>query len=122
MMHWLLRHAWRTDTLRIAACPIKRLDLMDEAAAKLRVALYSMPPELKEMKAELDRLQAEEDAASNSRDYQRAAEIKVERLRKDEEYHAKRDKWESEHHSTKLWISMILRKSFINGRAFPSAR
>ncbi|HEX8993562.1 MAG TPA: AAA family ATPase [Anaerolineales bacterium] len=77
--------------------PDKAIDLMDEAAAKLRVALYSMPPDIKEMKAELDRLQAEEDAASNSRDYQRAAEIKVERLRKDEEYHAKRDKWEVEH-------------------------
>src|SRR5574341_298183 len=77
--------------------PDKAIDLMDEAAAKLRVALYSMPPELKEMKAELDRLQAEEDAASNSRDYQRAAEIKVDRLRREEEYRQKRDKWEVEH-------------------------
>jgi len=77
--------------------PDKAIDLIDEAAAKLRVALYSMPPELKVMKSEIDRLQAEEDAASNSRDYQRAAEIKVERLRKDEEYRASRDKWESEH-------------------------
>jgi ATP-dependent Clp protease ATP-binding subunit ClpC len=77
--------------------PDKAIDLMDEAAAKLRVALYSMPADLKEMKAELDRLQAEEDAASNSRDYQRAAEIKVERLRKEEEYREKRDRWESEH-------------------------
>ncbi len=77
--------------------PDKAIDLMDEAAAKLRVALYSMPPDLKEMKAELDRLQAEEDAASNARDYQRAAEIKVERLRKEEEYREKRDKWELEH-------------------------
>lgn len=77
--------------------PDKAIDLMDEAAAKLRVALYSMPSDLKEMKAELDRLQAEEDAASNSRDYQRAAEIKVERLRREDEYRGKRDKWESEH-------------------------
>ena len=77
--------------------PDKAIDLMDEAAAKLRVALYSMPADLKEMKAELDRLQAEEDAASNSRDYQRAAEIKVERLRREEEYRAVRDKWEAEH-------------------------
>jgi len=77
--------------------PDKAIDLMDEAAAKLRVALYSMPSDLKEMKADLDRLQAEEDAASNSRDYQRAAEIKVERLRKEDEYREKRDKWESEH-------------------------
>jgi len=77
--------------------PDKAIDLMDEAAAKLRVALYSMPADLKEMKAELDRLQAEEDAASNSRDYQRAAEIKVERLRREGEYREKRDRWESEH-------------------------
>src|SRR5574340_14022 len=77
--------------------PDKAIDLMDEAAAKLRVALYSMPANLKEMKAELDKLQAEEDAASNSRDYQRAAEIKVERLRKEGEYRGQRDKWEAEH-------------------------
>jgi ATP-dependent Clp protease ATP-binding subunit ClpC len=77
--------------------PDKAIDLMDEAAAKLRVALYSMPADLKDMKADLDRLQAEEDAASNSRDYQRAAEIKVERLRKEGEYRGQRDKWESEH-------------------------
>jgi ATP-dependent Clp protease ATP-binding subunit ClpC len=77
--------------------PDKAIDLMDEAAAKLRVALYSMPADLKEMKAEMDRLQAEEDAASNSRDYQRAAEIKVERLRREEEYRTNRDKWEVEH-------------------------
>jgi len=77
--------------------PDKAIDLMDEAAAKLRVALYSMPADLKEMKAEIDRLQAEEDASSNSRDYQRAAEIKVERLRKEGEYIAMREKWEVEH-------------------------
>jgi ATP-dependent Clp protease ATP-binding subunit ClpC len=78
--------------------PDKAIDLMDEAAAKLRVALYSLPPELKAMKGELDRLQAEEDAASNARDYQRAAEIKVERLRCEEEFNQQRDQWENEHH------------------------
>jgi ATP-dependent Clp protease ATP-binding subunit ClpC len=77
--------------------PDKAIDLMDEAAAKLRVALYSMPPGLKEMKTEIDKLQADEDAASNARDYQRAAEIKVERLRKDGEFKEKRDVWEAEH-------------------------
>ena len=30
--------------------PDKAIDLMDEAAAKLRVALYSLPADLKEMK------------------------------------------------------------------------
>src|SRR5271157_473880 len=78
--------------------PDKAIDLMDESAAKLRVALYSMPPELKTKKTEIDHLQAEEDAASNARDYQRAAEIKVSRLRLESEFKEKRDKWEAEHH------------------------
>jgi len=77
--------------------PDKAIDLMDEAAAKLRVALYSMPPDLKAQKTEIDKLQAEEEQAGLNRDYERAAQKKSERLRLEEEYHEKRDKWESEH-------------------------
>ena len=77
--------------------PDKAIDLMDEAAAKLRVALYSMPPDLKAMKTEIDKMQAEEEQAGLNRDYERAAQKKSERLRLEDEYHAKRDKWESEH-------------------------
>jgi ATP-dependent Clp protease ATP-binding subunit ClpC len=77
--------------------PDKAIDLMDESAAKLRVALYSMPPELKEAKTILDRMLAEEAAAANEGNYQRAAEIKVERLRHETDYRKKRTAWESEH-------------------------
>jgi len=77
--------------------PDKAIDLMDEAAAKLRVALYSMPPDLKAMKSELDRLHAEEEQAGLERDYERAAQKKAERLRHEQEYLEKREKWESEH-------------------------
>ncbi|MCX6078982.1 MAG: AAA family ATPase [Chloroflexi bacterium] len=78
--------------------PDKAIDLMDEAAAKLRVALYSMPPELKEMKKEIDRITSEEEQAGLARDYERAAQKKVERLRMQAEYAEKRDKWEAENH------------------------
>ncbi|MBV6392352.1 MAG: ATP-dependent Clp protease ATP-binding subunit ClpC [Anaerolineales bacterium] len=78
--------------------PDKAIDLMDEAAAKLRVALYSMPPDLKAMKTEVDKLQAEEEQAGLNRDYERAAQKKAERLRLEQEYNAKRDHWEAEHH------------------------
>jgi ATP-dependent Clp protease ATP-binding subunit ClpC len=77
--------------------PDKAIDLMDEAAAKLRVALYSMPPDLKAMRTEIEKLQAEEEQSGLNRDYELAAKKKSERLRLEEEYHAKRDKWESEH-------------------------
>ena len=78
--------------------PDKAIDLMDEAAAKLRVALYSLPPELKAMKSEVDRLAAEEEQAGLERDYERAAQKKSERLRLETEFKEARDSWESEHH------------------------
>jgi len=77
--------------------PDKAIDLIDEAAAKLRVALYSLPPELKERKTELDRVEAEEEQAGIERDYERAAEKKSERLRLLDEFNKLRDEWESEH-------------------------
>jgi ATP-dependent Clp protease ATP-binding subunit ClpC len=77
--------------------PDKAIDLMDEAAAKLRVALYTLPPELKELKQEIDRLQAEEEAAGVARDYERAAEFKTQRLRFESEFSTRREKWQAEH-------------------------
>ncbi|MBM3137391.1 MAG: AAA family ATPase [Chloroflexi bacterium] len=77
--------------------PDKAIDLMDEAAAKLRVALYSMPADLKDMKSEIDRLLAEEEQAGIERDYERAARKKAERLRLESEFTQKRDAWEAEH-------------------------
>jgi ATP-dependent Clp protease ATP-binding subunit ClpC len=77
--------------------PDKAIDLMDEAAAKLRVALYSLPPELKTMKSEIDRFKAEEEQAGLERDYERAAQKKSERLRMETEFHELRDRWEADH-------------------------
>jgi ATP-dependent Clp protease ATP-binding subunit ClpC len=77
--------------------PDKAIDLMDEAAAKLRVALYSLPQELKEMKTEIDRLAAEEEQAGLVREYERAAQKKAERLRMESEFSNLRDNWEREH-------------------------
>ncbi len=77
--------------------PDKAIDLLDEAAAKLRVALYSMPPELKEMKDAVARLAADEEAAGLAREYERAAEYKMRRLQLEEEYERSRFIWQQEH-------------------------
>jgi ATP-dependent Clp protease ATP-binding subunit ClpC len=77
--------------------PDKAIDLIDEAAAKLRVALYSLPPDLKNTKDEIDRLGKEEEQAGLERDYERAAEMKAQRLRLETDFQKKRDEWEAEH-------------------------
>ena len=77
--------------------PDKAIDLMDESAAKLRVALYSLPDDLKDMKTEIQKLAAEEELAGQERDYERAAHNKAERLRLEEEFNQRRDEWEADH-------------------------
>ncbi len=78
--------------------PDKAIDLIDEAAAKLRVALYSLPADLKVMKNELDKMRSEEEQAGTERDYERAAQKKAERLRLEQDFNTKRDQWEADHH------------------------
>ena len=77
--------------------PDKAIDLIDEAAAKLRVALFSLPADLKVKKTEIDKLKAEEEQAGLERDYERAARKKAERLRMETEFNELRDQWEAEH-------------------------
>jgi len=76
--------------------PDKAIDLIDEAAAKLRVALFTLPAELKAKSKELERLRAEEEAAAAAQDYQKAAELKTHRLRLQQEFDQQREKWATE--------------------------
>ncbi|CUS05043.2 Chaperone protein ClpB [Candidatus Promineifilum breve] len=76
--------------------PDKAIDLMDEAAAKLRVALHTLPPGLKHLKTEIDALLAAEEEASAARDYERAQVSKADRLRLETEFNQLRESWQSE--------------------------
>jgi ATP-dependent Clp protease ATP-binding subunit ClpC len=76
--------------------PDKAIDLIDEAAARLRVALNTLPPELKAMKGEIERLLQEEEQAGLNRDYERAAQIRMRRLRLQKEFEARRAQWQRE--------------------------
>jgi ATP-dependent Clp protease ATP-binding subunit ClpC len=88
-----LSHRYVTDR----HLPDKAIDLMDEAAAKRRVALHTLPPELKDLRAELQRLQTEIEAASAVEEYKRAAELKTERINVQAEFNLKREMWQQEY-------------------------
>ncbi len=76
--------------------PDKAIDLIDEAASRLRIALHTLPPELKELRLELIRIEQEEEAAGQERNYEHAAQLKSQRLQKAVEFAAKRATWEKE--------------------------
>ena len=76
--------------------PDKAIDLIDEAGAKMRVALHSEPAALKKMKRELIDLQEREEQAWSERDYARGAELKAELIRLQEEYKRRRQMWQAQ--------------------------
>lgn len=76
--------------------PDKAIDLIDEAASKLRIAIYSMPPELKAEKKQLSQLKKRENEAAQNQDWELAAELKVERLRVESDFEQNYQKWREE--------------------------
>jgi len=73
--------------------PDKAIDLVDEAASKIKIDTQSAPPEVKALEQKLKRLTNEEEAASQRQDYEQAARLKSERLRLEEEYNQARGDW-----------------------------
>ena len=73
--------------------PDKAIDLIDEAASKLRIDTESAPPEVKSLEQRLKQLTNEEEAASQRQDYECAAQLKSERLRLEAEYNQAKNSW-----------------------------
>jgi ATP-dependent Clp protease ATP-binding subunit ClpC len=56
--------------------PDKAIDLLDEAASKMRIEATMLPPDLREMERRLQELTREGAAAVEAQDYERAAQLK----------------------------------------------
>ena len=76
--------------------PDKAIDLIDEAASKIRIDMESAPEEVKTLDQKMNHLRDEEEAASQRQDYQKAAELKSERLRLEQEYNQAKLQWQRE--------------------------
>ena len=76
--------------------PDKAIDLVDEAASRLRLKGYEVPEDLKLLEANISSLEAEKEAAIKEEHYERAAEVKREQQKKREELAVRHDEWEAE--------------------------
>ena len=73
--------------------PDKAIDLIDEAASKIRIEKSSLPPEIKELEERLTTIQAEGRAAADSRDYEKAARLRDEEVTMRRNFTEQRDSW-----------------------------
>ncbi|MCS7276236.1 MAG: AAA family ATPase [Dehalococcoidia bacterium] len=78
--------------------PDKAIDLMDEAASKHVIEAQSLPQHIRQKREDIERLKREEEAAASQGDYERAANLKAQRLRLEQEFAQEREEWARQHH------------------------
>ncbi len=74
--------------------PDKALDLIDEAAARLRIEGHASPPNLKALEAELSAISREKEEAILSQDFEAAARLRDKEMTKREVLARSRSAWE----------------------------
>ncbi|TDA70184.1 MAG: ATP-dependent Clp protease ATP-binding subunit [Clostridia bacterium] len=87
-----LSHRYITDRF----LPDKAIDLMDEAASRVRLRAYTAPPNLKDLEARLEELQKEKEAAIHSQEFEKAAAMRDQEQRLRQELEAKKAEWEKQ--------------------------
>lgn len=76
--------------------PDKAIDLMDEAAARVRLKTYSSPSNVKELEKNLKQLQTEKEAAIAAQEYEQAAHLRDEEKKIKQELESKQKEWKQQ--------------------------
>ena len=73
--------------------PDKAIDLVDEAASRVRLKAFATPPDLKELEEKIKSLNEEMASAVNSQDFEQAASIRDEKNKLSNELESERRLW-----------------------------
>jgi ATP-dependent Clp protease ATP-binding subunit ClpC len=76
--------------------PDKAIDLIDEAASRVRLRHASAPPALREAQKDLERITKEKDAAINNQEYEEAATLREAEATARESVDTQRAEWQSQ--------------------------
>ena len=74
--------------------PDKAIDLIDEAASRVRLRSFTAPTDIRQLEEEVKRLSAEKKAAINEQDFERAASLRDEEKRVSEQLEEQRTQWQ----------------------------
>lgn len=76
--------------------PDKAIDLIDEAASRVRLTASAAPAELKELEEKIANAEAEKDEAINSQEFERAAALRDSENKLKDEYKQAKENWRRE--------------------------
>ncbi len=84
--------------------PDKAIDLIDEASAKTRLGTYVKPAEIATLEAEIEELEKQKEQAISEEAYERAGELKAQRLEKAAELEKLNSEWNESKENRELIV------------------
>ena len=84
--------------------PDKAIDLIDEAASKVRLGTLTAPPAIKELEEKLEKICAEKESAVAVQDFERAAKLRDDEKQVEEALKKEQDAWKDEHATEKTAV------------------
>ncbi len=81
--------------------PDKAIDLIDEAASRVRLNASHIPSSLKDLEEQIKKAESEKDEAINSQEFERAATLRDTENELKEKYKSEKENWNNENSHTK---------------------
>ncbi len=75
--------------------PDKAIDLMDEAASKVRLKIYTAPPDIKELEEQSEQLRKEKEQAITHQNFEKAAQLRDEEKNIEKKMSEMKKEWEN---------------------------
>ena len=85
--------------------PDKAIDLVDEAASRIRLANFTEPEDIRKLTAQIEALEDKKERAIRSEEYEKAGEIKKKQAAVREKLDRAREKWEKQKTDRKLTVT-----------------
>ena len=84
--------------------PDKAIDLVDEAASRVRIQAFTAPPDMKEQESKLEALNKETEEAVAHEDFEKAASLRDEKKQLQNEMNERRKQWEKKREEKVLTV------------------
>lgn len=84
--------------------PDKAIDLIDEAASKIRVENFASPSEVKDLEGQLQSLKKEKEEAITTQDFEKAAQLRDDERKLKEKLEAQEEAWDKEKRSKNMVV------------------
>ena len=84
--------------------PDKAIDLIDEAASRLRLADYAEPAEIKKLSEEITKLESQKEEAVRAEEFERAGQLKKRQEKKEEKIAKIKEEWIKARRDKKLVV------------------